>query len=132
MVGSRAESRGDETRYEARAVLGVLKAQNERVELIDSSIAEALVPVVASGIPLWVADHVSPDGEREVRVIRAAAGNRSVLARIRSPFTGGFGATVANRAVLLLVGPMFNSSGNGPVVVSLLLRARITCRSAPS
>jgi len=119
------------SRYEARAMIGGRRTHDPRVVTIDDNIAEALVSITPpGGMHLWVTDHILSADRREIRFIRNSASGAVVLGRIQNPFTGGFGATTLAHPDLLIAGPLLNQSSIGPVVTTLLLRARVQCRGS--
>ena len=130
-----------EERWEARAMAGPMGTRGGRAITLDSSVAHVAGPVeVMHGMPLWVTEHVlSDDGQemhvpsnegREIRVVRPSADSAVVLGRMPNPFTGPFGISATSPGELLLAGPLLDRSGQGPVITTLLLRARAECHGA--
>ncbi|MFN2565813.1 MAG: hypothetical protein ABR499_12520 [Gemmatimonadaceae bacterium] len=116
-------------RWEARAMIGHLEAQDGPIVRLDSSVVHMAAPVSPrTGTRLWVVDHVGEGGRgNELRVIRDSAETAVVLTRIPSPFQGFFAAALQSPVELLIAGPVPGRTETEPGVVTLLLRLRVQC-----
>ncbi|HYW05855.1 MAG TPA: hypothetical protein VE913_02800 [Longimicrobium sp.] len=130
----RAETEGG---AETRAVVNVLNGPPDQVVVVDSSIAgwrSGSSMVVPLGNHLWITRHAPPGGHSsELRFLRASPRGASAVGQLPSPFLSRFIATSVGPSDVLLTGTLEEFSREDPnrpdLVVSLLLRVRVTCDS---
>ncbi len=99
---------------------------------LDSDI-DHFTPVTGfARFPLWITQHRTVAGTREIRYLADSIGGAAVLGTSVNPFTGPMAATATGASDILVSGPLFQADSARPRLVSLLIRARVECRrSAP-
>ncbi|MGH7720030.1 MAG: hypothetical protein ACREON_14460 [Gemmatimonadaceae bacterium] len=110
----------------ARALIGRPGLHDGRVIALAPTLAQGLQFVPLGGRRLWMIDHATTSATRELHFVTDSAGSTVTLARWPYPFAGSFAAVAVGDEVLL-AGPMRGATENAPVVVTLLLRARLDC-----
>lgn len=128
-----AISESGRNRREGRAAMATSLSDDSWI-VVDSAIAEGYIGVgEIPGGHLWVSDHVGDRGQRDLRIsLRPAGRDVIALKRLINPFTGLIAATLTQPRDVLIAGPLFDPSGQGPVVVTLLLRIRVECSDTRS
>lgn len=124
---------GQPPAHRARAMVGLTASRDGPVVELDPDVNHVTPVVGYTRFPLWVAEHNNTiTGEREIRFLSDSAGHSQMLASVPSPFTGPFAATTIGASDILVSGPLFHADSARPRLVSLLIRARVECRtSAP-
>jgi len=116
----------------ARAMIGLTVTGDGRTVELDPHINHVTPVPGFTRFPLWITEHNTTAGEREIRFLADSAGHGQTLAAFPSPFTGPFAATSIGASDILVSGPLFHADSAHPRLVSLLIRARVECRtSAP-
>lgn len=97
-----------------------------RSTVLDSSYASFRPVASASGAntTFWMIDHAAPLG-RELRILRGTAAQAHEVARVPSPFLGGFDATAVGDSDVFVAGAALKDS----IPVSHLIRKRVLCIS---
>jgi hypothetical protein len=114
----------------ARAMIGLTATDDGRIVELDPHINHVTPVSGFARFPLWVTEHNTTTGEREIRFLADSAGHSQTLAAFPSPFTGPFAATAIGASDILVSGPLFHADSTHPRLVSLLIRARVECRSS--
>jgi hypothetical protein len=114
----------------ARAMVGLTEARDGRVVELDPDITHVVPVFRRSAFPVWVAEHNTLTGSRELRFVAESFGVPRELASLPSPFTGPFAATAVGGSELLVSGPLFHADAARPRLVSLLIRATVECSSS--
>jgi hypothetical protein len=116
----------------ARAMVGLTPDRDGRVAELDPDVNHVTPVVGHPRFPIWLSEHNTPAGERELRFLADSAGHARQLAALANPFTGPFAATAVGASDLLVSGPLLRADPKNPSLVSLIIRARVECRtSAP-
>ena len=116
----------------ARAMIGLTGTGDGRIVELDANVNHVTPVPGFTRFPLWVSEHNTTAGEREIRFLADSAGHSQTLAAFPSPFTGPFAVTAIGAPDILVSGPLFHADFAHPRLVSLLIRARVECRtSAP-
>jgi len=116
------------TRREAHAMVGRLETGRAQVISLDSAMpfAGSLQPVeLRRGLRLWVLEHSSHNGGREVRVVRDSSAVSVPMYRAPSPFATGFVAAATGSSDLVVTGADYDPVRQS--VASMLIRYRVEC-----
>ena len=113
----------------ARAMIGVTETTNGRIVEVDPDVTYSTPVAGLPRFPTWVTEHNAEGGSREIRFITDSLGKSYLLGALPSPFTGIFAATASGDSDILVSGPLFQADSARPRLVSLLIRARVECRS---
>jgi len=116
-------------RSEGRVLLDPLGSDPQgRIMTVDSS-SVGLTPVILPpGGVLWVSDHAASDERREIHFIGHVRGAALYRHVIPNPYEGPFAAARKSDDEVLVAGPRVDRGEGAVPLVTLLLRARVSCR----
>ena len=116
-------------RFETRVMIGRLLQRNEPVLVVDSATDGWSLPYyrpLPNGTGLWVVNHKTASGEREIRFVHRVGRSTRLVGRFPHSFLGWFNVTEYSPTDVLVTAPVMDPSNH--LTFNLLRRFRLECR----